>query len=153
MPSRPRVLIAGTEIAIATCERLIGDAAEVVEARSLGEALERIDPTVTLIISSVRFDESRMFDFLNALEARRDRCRAAVICCRIVREPLSNALYGAIETAARALGVKAFFDLDTEVRNHGQEAAERKLAELIFAHLGTPFLAGGNPVFQGFRGT
>lgn len=135
MPSRPRVLIAGTEIAIATCERLIGEAADVVEARSLAEALERIDPTVSLIISSVRFDESRMFDFLAALEARRDHCSAAVICCRIVRAPLSDALYGAIETAARALGVKAFFDLDTEVRRLGQDAAERKLAELIFAHL------------------
>jgi len=136
MPSRPRVLIAGTEIAIATCERLIGEAADVVAARSLAEALERIEPTVALIISSVRFDESRMFDFLTGLEARRDRCRAAVICCRVVQEPLSDALYGAIETAARALGVKAFFDLDTEVRRLGQETAERKLAELIFAHLG-----------------
>jgi len=136
MPSRPRVLIAGTEIAIATCERLIGEAAEVVEARSLAEALEHLEPTVALIISSVRFDESRMFDFLTALEARRDRCRAAVICCRIVSEPLSDALYGAIETAARALGVKAFFDLDTEMRRLGQEGAERKLAELIFTHLG-----------------
>jgi hypothetical protein len=135
MPSRPRVLIAGTEIAIATCERLIGEAADVVEARSLAEALERIEPTVSLIISSVRFDESRMFDFLAALEAQRDRCRAAVICCRIVRAPLSDALYGAIETAARALGVKAFFDLDTEERRLGQDVAERKLAELIFAHL------------------
>src|SRR3954470_4060545 len=135
MPSRPRVLIAGTEIAIATCERLIGEAADVVEARSLAEALERIDPTVSLIISSVRFDESRMFDFLGALEARRDRCRAAVICCRIVRAPLSDALYGAIETAARALGVKAFFDFDTEARRLGQDVAERKLAELIFANL------------------
>src|SRR3954466_8538058 len=95
MPSRPRVLIAGTEIAIATCERLIGEAADVVAARSLAEALERIEPTVALIISSVRFDESRMFDFLTGLEARRDRCRAAVICCRIVRTPRSAALYGA----------------------------------------------------------
>jgi hypothetical protein len=143
MPSRARVLIAGTEIAIATCERLIGEAADVVEARSLAEALERIDPTVTLIISSVRFDESRMFDFLTGLEARRDRCRAAVICCRIVSAPLSETLYGAIETAARALGVNAFFDLDTEVRRLGPEAAERKLAELIFAHLAEPARALG----------
>jgi len=135
MSSRPRVLIAGTEIAISTCERLIGEAADVIEARSLGEALELIDPSVALIISSVRFDESRMFDFLTALEARRERCHAAVICCRVFREPLSDAMYAAIETAARALGVKAFLDLDTEVRRLGQEAAERKLAALIFQHL------------------
>ena len=143
MPSRPRVLIAGTEIAISTCERLIGDAADVIEARSLAQALERIDPTVSLIISSVRFDESRMFDFLTALEARRDRCRAKVICCRVVSQPLSATMYQAIETTARALGVIAFFDLDTEVRRHGQEAAERRLAELIFAHLGVPARALG----------
>ena len=136
--ARPRVLVAGTEIAIAACERVIGSAAEVIAARSLAEALERLDPTVTLIISSVRFDESRMFDFLTALDERRGGCKAPVLCCRIVREPLSGAMYAAIETAARALGVRAFFDFDTEVRRLGEQGAERKLAELIFAHLGEP---------------
>src|SRR3954469_11292281 len=136
MPSRPRVLIAGTEIAIATCERLIGEAADVVAARSLAEALERIEPTAALITSSVRFDESRVLAFSTGVEAPRRGGCAGVMGCRVGHEPLSDALYGAIDTAARALGVKAFFDLDTEVRRLGQETAERELAELIFAHLG-----------------
>jgi hypothetical protein len=141
--ARARVLIAGTEIAIAACERVIGEAAEVIEARSLAEALERVDPTVTLIISSVRFDESRMFDFLTALRERPSGCQAAVLCCRVFRQPLSPAMYAAIDTAARALGVRAFFDFDTEVRRLGEPGAERKLAELIFAHLGEPARALG----------
>src|SRR3954453_14370277 len=106
IPFRPRVLTHGAGLAIASCERLIGEAADVVAARSLAEALERIEPTVALIISSVRFDESRLLLFPAGPGARRDRCRAAVICCRVVPEPLSDALYGAIDTAARALGVK-----------------------------------------------
>jgi hypothetical protein len=44
-------------------------------------------------------------------------------------------MYQSIETAAHALGVKAFMDLDTEIRRHGPDEAERRLRSLIHAHL------------------
>lgn len=130
--AKPRVLVAGTELAISTCERLLDEEAQVIAARSVPEALERLEPTPDLIISSVRFDESRMFDFLQEV---RSRCRAPVLCCRIVQKPLSPTMYQSIETAAQALGVKAFFDLDTEIRRHGDADAQRRLRNLIRAHL------------------
>lgn len=130
--AKPRVLVAGTELAIATCERLLDGEAQVIAARSVPEALERLEPAPDLIISSVRFDESRMFDFLQEV---RTRCRAPVLCCRIVSKALSPTMYQSIETAAQALGVKGFFDLDTEVRRHGTAEAERRLRNLIHAHL------------------
>ena len=130
--AKPRVLVAGTELAIATCQRILRGEAQVVAARSVAQALERLEPAPDLIISSVRFDESRMFDFLQAL---RNRCAAPVLCCRIVEKPLSPAIYQSIETAAQALGVKAFFDMDTETRRHGAAEAERRLKRLIHAHL------------------
>jgi hypothetical protein len=99
------------------------------------EALGRLEPAADLIISSVRFDESRMFDFLEALREPRKRCPAPVLCCRIVEKPLSPAMYQSIETGAQALGVKAFFDMDTEIRRHGTAEAERRLRSLIHAHL------------------
>ena len=129
--AKPRILVAGTELAIATCERLLDGEAQVIAARSVGEALERLEPAPDLIISSVRFDESRMFDFLQALHD----CGAPVLCCRIVSKPLSATMYQSIETAAKALGVKAFFDMDTEVARHGTAEAERRLRGLIHAHL------------------
>jgi hypothetical protein len=132
---KPRVLVAGTELALETCGRLFGEHVELIAARSVEEALERLDPSIELIISSVRFDESRMFDFLEALRAMRARCAAPVLCCRIVRAPLSSAMYHSIETAALALGVKAFMDMDTEIRERGQAEAERRLRELVYAHL------------------
>lgn len=130
--AKPRVLVAGTELAIATCERILCEDAQVVSARSVKEALERLDPAPDLIISSVRFDESRMFNFLQAL---RDHCAAPVLCCRMVRKPLRSAIYQSIETAAKALGVKAFFDMDTEIARHGTAEAERRLRGLIQAQL------------------
>ena len=134
-PRKPRVLVAGTELAIETCGRLFGESVQLVAARSVEEALERVDPSIELIISSVRFDESRMFDFLEALRAMRARCAAPVLCCRMVRQPLSPAMYHSIETAALALGVKAFLDMDTEIRERGEAEAERRLRSLISAHL------------------
>jgi hypothetical protein len=133
--AKPRVLVAGTELAIATCERILLEEAQVVAARSMREALERLEPAPDLIISSVRFDESRMFDFLEALQKVRSRCAAPVLCCRIVHQPLSPAMYQSIESAAQALGVKAFMDMDTEIRRHGADQAERRLRSLIHAHL------------------
>jgi hypothetical protein len=132
---KPRVLVAGTQIAIDTCRRLFADDVELVAARSVEEALERLDRSVDLIISSVRFDESRMFDFLEALRAMRASGSAPVLCCRIVRRPLSAAMYHSIETAALALGVKAFLDMDTEIRERGEAEAERRLRDLVYAHL------------------
>ena len=130
--AKPRVLVAGTELAISTCERLLDEEAQVIAARSVPEALERLEPAPDLIISSVRFDESRMFDFLQEV---RSRCQAPVLCCRIVNKPLSPTMYQSIDTATKALGVRAFFDLDTETRRHGTDEAERRLRTLIQAHL------------------
>lgn len=125
--------MAGTELAIATCERILEEEeAQVVAARSVAEALRRLEPAPDLIISSVRFDESRMFDFLQEV---RSQCTAPVLCCRIVNKPLSPTMYRSIETAAKALGVKAFFDLESEMRRHGEAEAERRLKGLIHAHL------------------
>ena len=134
-PARPRVLVAGTELAIDTCRRVLDDGVELLGARSVEEALEQLDPSIALIISSVRFDESRMFDFLEALRAMRARCSAPVLCCRMVRQPLSATMYHSIETAALALGVKAFMDLDTEIRERGEAEAQRRLRSMIYAHL------------------
>ena len=134
-PRKPRVLVAGTELAIETCGRLFGESVELIAARSVEEALERLDPSIELIISSVRFDESRMFDFLEALRAMRARCPAPVLCCRMVPRPLSATMYHSIETAALALGVKAFLDMDTEIRQRGEAEAERRLRSLICTHL------------------
>jgi hypothetical protein len=133
--AKPRVLVAGTELAIATCERILAGEAQVVAARSVTQALESLEPAPDLIICSVRFDESRMFDFLQALQTLRDQCSAPVLCCRIVPKPLRPAMYHSIETAATALGVKAFLDMDTEIRRYGEAEAERRLRGLIHAQL------------------
>ncbi len=76
-----------------------------------------------------------MFDFLGALQELRDRCGAPVLGCRMLRTPLSPAMYQSIETATRALGVKAFLDMDTQIRRHGEAEAERRLRSLIHSHL------------------
>src|ERR1051325_11452563 len=68
---RPRVLIAGTHRAIELLEELLRDHAEIVGARSVRDALERLDDgEYDTIACNVRFDESRMFEFLQGVRER-----------------------------------------------------------------------------------
>ena len=132
---KPRVLVAGTELAIETCRRLLGESVELIAARSVEEALERLDSALDLIISSVRFDDSRMFDFLGALNAMPPSRRVPVICCRVARAPLSGGSRRGIELALEALGVAAFLDMHELEQRDGLAAAQAALREAVMARL------------------
>ena len=78
---RPRVLLAGTAEAIDKFQALLGAEVEIIPARSVREALARADGDIDLILCNVRFDDSRMFDFLGALQEGAYR-HVPVVCFR-----------------------------------------------------------------------
>src|SRR2546423_6141372 len=107
----PRILVAGTPLAVDTLRRVLGAEVELVVAHSLESAIEKLSVQPDLIVCSVRFNESRMFDLLNHLHAMPGKAKIPVICCRAIDKPLSAARDHAIRVAAEALGAIAFFDL------------------------------------------
>jgi CheY-like chemotaxis protein len=131
---RPRVLVAGTSDAIALLERLLGAQAELVPARSVREALARFDEGgYDVIACNVRFDESRMFEFLQGLRERPGGDKARVVCFRAEGTELSSSMRSAIRHGLEALGVTTFVDLPQLTADHGPEAAAAVLEHVIFS--------------------
>jgi hypothetical protein len=136
LPRRTRrVLVAGTQETIETVQHALGEGFDVLAARSTEEALERLDAGADLVVCNVRFDESRMFNFLQALGETPALRNIPVLCCRTSPELLSPAVKHAIEMALEALGIATFVDCAPTYQAHGKAAAERWLRQAILAKL------------------
>jgi hypothetical protein len=135
MEPRPRVLVAGTKQGIASVREVLYDDCELVGAQSVAEALAAVERGVDLIICNVRFDDSRMFDFLGALAGRPAARGVPVICCRVLHRPLSAGARRAIALALEALGVDEFVDMQAIEEERGQEAAREALRRAALARL------------------
>ena len=130
-----RVLVAGTQDAVDTARAALGGELELAAAYSVTEALKEVEGGVELVLCNVRFDDSRMFDFLGALNAMPHTRRLPVVCCRVARTPVSAGARRGIELALEALGVLAFLDMHEVETRDGLEAAQAALRATVLAHL------------------
>jgi response regulator RpfG family c-di-GMP phosphodiesterase len=135
-PSRPRVLVAGTQEVIDAAHAVFGGALQLTSAYSVAEALRQVEKGVDLVLCNVRFDDSRMFDFLGALNAMPPARQVPVICCRMLRTPMSAGSRRGIELALEALGVVAFVDMHDLEQKYGAPAAQAALRDAVMRHLG-----------------
>lgn len=131
MSDVPRVLVAGTADAIDLVTRVLRREAELVTATSLKEAVSRLDLPLEVIVCSVRFDESRMFDFLQTLRQAQPTRPAKVICLRASPVPLAPATRHAIEKALEALGIPTFIDFPHVALEQGERQARERLRAAI----------------------
>jgi hypothetical protein len=130
-----RVLVAGTQDAVDTARAVLGGEFELTAAYSVTQALKEVEGGVELVLCNVRFDDSRMFDFLGALNAMPRPRRLPVVCCRVARSPVSAGARRGIELALEALGVLAFLDMHEVETREGPEAARAALRATVMAHL------------------
>ena len=130
-----RVLVAGTQDAVDTARAVLGGEFELTAAYSVTQALKEVEGGVELVLCNVRFDDSRMFDFLGALNAMPRARRLPVVCCRVARSPVSAGARRGIELALEALGVLAFLDMHEVEARDGPEAARAALRAAVMAHL------------------
>lgn len=121
-PRRPRILAAGTSVAIENFTRALEDHAEIIPAHSVREALDLCDAQIDAVVCNVRFDESRMFEFLQGLAERNRERRMPVICVRMLRN-ISPATLAAVVEALEVLGVTRFLDLYELRERDGMDAA------------------------------
>ena len=127
----PRVLVAGTADAIQAFARALHGAAEVVPAESVKEALAELDRGAFQVIAcNVRFDESRMFEFLQAVMERK-LAGVRLIAFRLERRPLSKSSRAAITHALEALGVERFVDFAQVRVPYDQGAALETLRKVV----------------------
>ena len=130
-----RVLVAGTQEVVDAARAALGDELELSTAYSVAEALNEVRGGVELVLCNVRFDDSRMFDFLGALNAMPGE-RVPVICCRVERRSMSAGARRGIELALEALGVLRFLDMHELEQRVGPAGAQAALREAVMTHLG-----------------
>lgn len=128
---RPRILVAGASHTIEAVTDAVGEGGEIVPARSVGEALLCLRDQIDIVVCDVRFDDSRMFDFLQQLKERPPDPPCRVVCVRTFGARLSSNLHKAIAQALEALGVELFVDLHQVALDHGEEAARQTLRRVV----------------------
>lgn len=127
------MLVAGTRQAIEVFEAVLGDSFDVTSSTALDDALARAGEA-DLVICNVRFDDSRMFEFLHALRERPGP-KLPVICCRVQDEPLSPNFRRAIEHALEALGIAIFVDRSQLIERYGVGVVDEMLRQLVLDRL------------------
>lgn len=135
MIPRRRVLVAGSRQFIALAGSVLGVEVEAIGAQSVAEGLRCVDRGVDLILCSLRFDDSRMFDFLGALASRPAARGVPVVCCKLPSPRMSAGARRAIALALEALGVDEFVDMQAIAERAGLEAAREALRRAAHAHL------------------
>jgi hypothetical protein len=130
-----RVLVAGTQDVVDAARAALGADLELAAAYSVAEALKHVEGGVDLVLCNVRFDDSRMFDFLGALNAMPSSRRLPVVCCRVARSPVSAGARRGIELALEALGVVAFLEMHELEARDGPEAARAALRAAVMSQL------------------
>jgi PleD family two-component response regulator len=142
--SRPRVLVAGTADAIEALVKALQGAADVVPARSVKQALAELDrgPFDT-IACNIKFDESRMFEFLQAVMDRK-LADMRIVAFRADDSALTSSTRKAIRNALEALGVERFADLSQLRAEYGEDVALETLRKMGLDDTFVPPAPSGN---------
>jgi hypothetical protein len=127
----PRILIAGTSDAIDALSGVLQNDAELVAAHSVRDALDLFDPTIDVVVCNVRFDESRMFDFLLALRQKPGGEKVRVVSFRIEGTELSPRMRSSIRSALEALGVDTFVDVPSLSLQFDRQVALETLRQVV----------------------
>jgi hypothetical protein len=126
---KPLFLVAGTQPAFAVLREALEGSAELLVAESLSRAAYLLGARVDLVVCTLRFDESRMFDFLRL--ARAAAPGVPIACCRLLDAQLSDLAVDAVAVAARAAGADDYLDLVGLQREHGIEAGNAAFREAL----------------------
>lgn len=131
--SLPKVVVACTPESRPVLAEVLHGIARPVMALSENDALRCIDTDARLLVCTLRFDESRMLDFIAT--ARERFADLPCVCCRVGETKLpEHSLHAAFE-AARKLGaadVIDFFALETSC---GRNAAIVEFRSQLIARL------------------
>lgn len=133
MPPKLRLLVATAARGEPIVRALFGPHAELVVAHRLAEALAALRAGgFDLVVATIHFDESRMFDLLR--EARAAHPEVPCVCCRVVDTMLAGAFLHAMRIAVESLG-SVFVDRLALRQQHGETAGDEAFARIVLGHV------------------
>jgi hypothetical protein len=135
------VLVAANGPGIRFIQNLFGDVFSVKPASHLQEALRILNGGVDVVLCSLQFDESRMFDLLVAAKSSPRGRAARFVCFRQLPSILEASMLRTLEVTCRAEG-SVFIDLADLRRRYGKRAAEERFRRAVLS----PIETAGAPV-------
>lgn len=145
----PVVLLAGTHEAIVTAKSALGPLFAYRTAANVHDAMSQLLPDIDVIVCNVAFDESRMFDFIQAARSSQWERIIPIICLR--QRVLTKPTHDAIELSLHAFERVSFIDLYALNQERGAayalSALRQAVLDEISAQVGAP--ATSQPVLPG----
>jgi hypothetical protein len=128
--AKQRLLAAVTQMGFMHARRVLHERFELVPAFSVPQALASLEESeIDAIVCSIHFDESRMFDFLTRVGEVAPEI--PIVCCQILRSPLSLQAIDGLVTTAKSLGCRGFVNYNELHRTHGFDEADRRFCEAV----------------------
>jgi len=132
----PKVVVACTPESRPVLAEVLSGIAHAVMALSESDALRSIGPDVRMLVCTLRFDDSRMLDFLAM--ARERFADLPCVCCRVGESKLpEGSLHAAFECALKlgAADVIDFAALESELgRNAAMDEFRAHLTARLTRH-------------------
>jgi CheY-like chemotaxis protein len=132
--SQPAILIAAQPVAYEILAGMLGELFELHHARSIRDALTVLEkhPGIALIICTVAFDESRLFDFLQQLKDGENTRDIPFIGCRVLSSVLTADSIERLVAVVKFFGAADFLDMARMER----QLASMALRDLVMKHIG-----------------
>ena len=135
-PPLPRILVATAKPGFAVLERLFENDAEAVYAFRLWEAIQHLDEGgFHLVLCTIHFDDSRMFDLLRY--ARAHSPSTPCVCTRVLDTTLKGSILNAMTIAVESLGA-VFIDRFALLEHYGEDAGNEEFRKRVLAQIRTP---------------
>ena len=135
MTITPRILAATAQPGYPVLRMLLEKDADVVFAFTIDDALRKLrGGGFDLIICTIHFDDSRMFDFERLAHAAAPE--VPFVCARLLDSILKDSLYEAMRVAVESLGGE-FIDRQELHHRLGPEAGDREFTKRVLSRIPT----------------
>jgi response regulator RpfG family c-di-GMP phosphodiesterase len=121
-----KILVAASTEPQTICQRMLSEH-ELCFAATMTEAEKLLQEEIfDLIVCTIVFDDSRMFDLLRLAKSNRKWKNIPFLCLKVRSKLLDYALaVEGVQIAAQALGAAAFLDIDNFKLDPEKEMAEQ----------------------------
>lgn len=127
--TKPRVLVADNQEAVATFRFVMGDAVEIATANDMKEAEERLQEALDLVVCGIHFDGSNMFQLLHLVNGR--YAHLPFIVFRDLPSALDPTFAQSVQVSAKLLGALGLIDLYSWRHRLGVEEADNRFRRMV----------------------
>lgn len=138
MPNKPCILLASSPEAKIPLSNALADTYDLLPCHTQTEAISILNERssdIDLILCTLRFDDSRMYDFLQYVKSNNQAQSIPFVCLTVTRSALGvqdkQVINEALEKLVKGFGGTAFIDYYGWCREYGREQGNQNLLAFI----------------------